>query len=124
MQEDHTTKQMLEQFADLAGKKVHVEKRSLVGAQLEAFGAAVRQDDVHLLAIAVSALAAVVCAIQLQWAPSLVYYKCMDMFVVFPNHNLVTVEFSVGWQNPCCIVCSSASHCCEHPSLLCQCPCL
>ena len=54
MQEDHTTKQMLEQFADLAGKKVHVEKRSLVGAQLEAFGAAVRQDDVHLLAIAVS----------------------------------------------------------------------
>ncbi|KAL3141324.1 hypothetical protein ABBQ32_004910 [Trebouxia sp. C0010 RCD-2024] len=52
-QEDHTTKQMLEQFADLAGKKVHVEKRSLVGAQLEAFGAAVRQDDVHLLAIAV-----------------------------------------------------------------------
>ena len=54
MQEDHTTKQMLEQFADLAGKKVHVEKRSLVGAQLEAFGAAVRQDDVHVLAIAVS----------------------------------------------------------------------
>ena len=54
MQEDHTTKQMLEQFADLAGKKVHVEKRSLVGAQLEAFGAAVRQDDVHILAIAVS----------------------------------------------------------------------
>ena len=53
LQEDHTTKQMLEQFADLAGKKVHVEKRSLVGAQLEAFAAAVRQDDVHLLAIAV-----------------------------------------------------------------------
>ena len=59
MQEDHTTKQMLEQFADLAGKKVHVQKRSLVGAQLEAFGAAVRQDDVHLLAVAVSIAAAV-----------------------------------------------------------------
>ena len=57
MQEDHTTKQMLEQFADLAGKKVHVEKRSLVGAQLEAFSAAVRQDDVHILAIAVSTTA-------------------------------------------------------------------
>lgn len=54
MQEDHTTKQMLEQFVDLAGKKVHVEKRALVGAQLEAFAAAVRQDDVHLLAVAVS----------------------------------------------------------------------
>ena len=54
-QEDHTTKQMLEQFADLAGKKVHVEKRPLVGTQLEAFAAAVRQDDVHVLAISVSA---------------------------------------------------------------------
>ncbi|KAL0038273.1 hypothetical protein WJX77_000069 [Trebouxia sp. C0004] len=52
-QEDHTTKQMLEQFVELAGKKVHVEKRSLVGPQIEAFAAAVRQDDVHLLAIPV-----------------------------------------------------------------------
>lgn len=58
MQEDHTTKQMLEQFVELAGKKVHVEKRSLVGPQIEAFAAAVRQLDVHLLAIPVSCLAA------------------------------------------------------------------
>lgn len=58
MQEDHTTKQMLEQFVELAGKKVHVEKRSLVGPQIEAFAAAVRQDDVHLLAIPVSPFAA------------------------------------------------------------------
>ena len=55
VQEDHTTKQMLEQFVDLAGKKVHVEKRSLVGPQIEAFAAAVRQDDVHVLAVSVSA---------------------------------------------------------------------
>ena len=42
---------------ELAGKKVHVEKRSLVGPQIEAFAAAVRQDDVHLLAIPVSPFA-------------------------------------------------------------------
>ena len=61
MQEDHTTKQMLEQFVDLAGKKVHVEKRSLVGPQIEAFAAAVRQDDVHVLAISVSAALRIIC---------------------------------------------------------------
>ncbi len=49
---------MLEQFVELAGKKVHVEKRSLVGPQIEAFAAAVRQDDVHLLAIPVSSFVA------------------------------------------------------------------
>lgn len=54
LQEDHTTKQMLEHFTDLAGNKAYVERRSLVGPQLEAFGAAVRQDDVHVLAVAVS----------------------------------------------------------------------
>ena len=64
MQEDHTTKQMLEQFVDLAGKKVHVEKRSLVGPQIEAFAAAVRQDDVHVLAISVSAALHTICHTQ------------------------------------------------------------
>ena len=47
---------MLEQFVDLAGKKVHVEKRALTGPQTEAFAAAVRQEDVHLLAVPVSDL--------------------------------------------------------------------
>ena len=79
-QEDHTTKQMLEQFADLAGKKVHVEKRSLVGAQLEAFAAAVRQDDVHVLAISVRQLQAVSC-------PSV----SADMLC---NHNLLKLRSS------------------------------
>lgn len=49
---------MLEQFVDLAGKKVHVEKRPLTGPQTEAFAAAVRQEDVHLLAVPVSGLTA------------------------------------------------------------------
>ena len=45
---------MIDQFAELAGKKVTVEKRPLTGAQTEAFAAAVRQDDAHLLAVPVS----------------------------------------------------------------------
>ena len=45
---------MLEHFTDMAGNKAYVERRSLAGPQLEAFGAAVRQDDVHVLAVAVS----------------------------------------------------------------------
>lgn len=56
LQESHTTQQMLEQFVDLAGKKVHIEKRPLTGPQTEAFAAAVRQEDAHLLAVPVSGL--------------------------------------------------------------------
>lgn len=85
---------MLEQFADLAGKKVHVEKRSLVGAQIEAFGAAVRQDDVHLLAIAVSALPAASCGTHS--ARSLLRQRCMLLLgpvCGVHNHNRVTIEF-------------------------------
>ena len=94
---------MLEQFADLAGKKVHVEKRSLVGAQLEAFGAAVRQDDVHLLAIAVSALLPLCCDVWLQLAWSLVYYRCTFLHghvCGIHNHKLVTVEFPFRLAEP------------------------
>lgn len=58
---------MLEQFADLAGKKVHVEKRPLVGTQLEAFGAAVRQDAVHILAVSVSPAVSLSCCRSLCW---------------------------------------------------------
>lgn len=66
LQESVTTKQMLDQFVDLAGKKVTVEKRPLTGPPTEAFAAAVRQEDVHLLAVPVSAASEVPITRQLE----------------------------------------------------------
>ena len=70
---------MLEQFVDLAGKKVHVEKRALTGPQTEAFAAAVRQEDVHLLAVPVSSLTSLHHAQTLLHAAVLcTSFRCLD----------------------------------------------